>query len=44
LPAYPYVPTLAPRPSLRYRKLYRRGVVVAGFLMALLIAALLRGV
>jgi hypothetical protein len=44
LPAYPYAPALTPRQSFRNRKLFRRAVVVFGFLAALLIAAFLRGV
>jgi hypothetical protein len=42
MPIYPYTPTLAPRLSLIHRRLFRRGLAVLGFLIALLIAALLR--
>ena len=41
MPAYPYVPALAARPSLRYRRLLQRGIIVFCFLVALVIAVLL---
>jgi hypothetical protein len=44
LPAFPYVPAIANRPPGRSRKLLTRGAAVIGFLVALLIAAMLRGV